>query len=49
MKPKVSADGSKMNAQELTEYIDKAWHFYEIGKIDGSELAEMLISKKVSA
>jgi hypothetical protein len=38
-----------MNAVELSEYIDKAWHLYEIGKIDGSELAEMILSKKVSA
>jgi hypothetical protein len=38
-----------MNAQELTDYIDRAWHLYEMGKIDGMELAEMLLSKKVSA
>jgi len=38
-----------MNATELSEYIDKAWHLYEMGKIDGSELAEMILSQKVSA
>jgi hypothetical protein len=31
-----------MNA-ETTEYIERAWHLYEMGKIDGSELAEMLL------
>ena len=38
-----------MNAQEITDYIDKAWHLYDMGKINGSELAEMILSKKVSA
>ena len=35
--------------QETIDYIDKAWHLYEMGKIDGSELAEMLLSQKASA
>ena len=38
-----------MNSQELSEYIDKAWHLYEMGNIDGMELAKLLLAKKVSA